>query len=110
MDVVVAVKHGILRLSSNEIIYIEVRGHYCEYHTENATYRGMASLMQMQTKLASAHFMRCNNCYLVNPRFIRSVTSNTVELMNGESLQISITRKKAFMEEFAEWLGEGKGL
>lgn len=31
VDVVVAVKHGILRLSSNEVIYIEVRGHYCEY-------------------------------------------------------------------------------
>lgn len=54
--------------------------------------------------------MRCNACYLVNPQFIKKVNSRDllVTLSNDETLKISQTRRKGFINELTNWLGQGK--
>lgn len=109
-DIVVAEGYKISRISSKDLLYIEVQGHYLHFHLEANTLRGYGKLSDLETQLVTKAFMRCNNCYLVNPRFIACVEGFTVTMKNGDALIISRGRKKQFMKELTDWLGEGKNL
>lgn len=110
IDITVSERYKTTRLSSGEILYVEVVGHYLYYHTQSETIKGYGSISELEKTLAPKCFMRCNNCYLVNPRFIKCVEGYTVVMKNGDELLISHQRKKAFMTELTVWLGEGKNL
>ena len=58
----------------------------------------------MEEKLISHHFLRCNNCYLVNLRHIRSVEDNVV-IVGEDRLPISRPKKKSFLDGLTEYLG-----
>lgn len=96
---------GYMRLRLREIQYIEVRGHKLIFHTETEEILGGGTLAETESKLKSKGFLRCNQCYLVNQRHIAAVQGYTLVLTSGESLQISRPRKKTFMGELAESMG-----
>ncbi len=102
---------GVARVSVDSILYIEVRGHKLTYHTAEENYSEYGnSLNVLETMLKEQNFMRCNACYLVNPKFIERINQKelTVILRNGEGLKISQPRRKEFMNELTNWLGQGK--
>lgn len=107
VQIVVAQVSGFTRLSTKKISYIEVMGHKLNYHTDSEIVSGTGSLSKLEEKLKAYNFMRCNNCYLVNPKFILSVQGYTINMLGGEKLQISIPKKKKFMMELTDWLGQG---
>lgn len=109
-DIVVAEGYKISRISSKDLYYIEVIGHYLYYHLQDNVLRGYGKISELETQLAPKAFMRCNNCYLINPHYIESVEGFSVKMKNGDELLISRARKKTFMKELTEWLGEGKNL
>ena len=69
----------------------------CRISTDKLVY-----LSHVEEELKQFGFLRCNQCYLVNPRFIVSVQGFTVQLGSAR-LTISRPRKKAFMAELANW-------
>lgn len=99
---------GVMQIFSNDVLYIEVRGHKLAYHTSRGVFCEWGSLSDLEEELRPYHFMRCNACYLVNPMHIRSAKGMTVELLNGEELKISQLKRKSFMNDFTNWLGQGK--
>ena len=104
-SVMVALPTGTQRLLLWEIYYIEVQGHKLTYHTEKGQLPGTGTLQDAEQRLHGKGFLRCNKCYLVNQKHIRTVTGSDVVLSNGEKLQISRLRKKEFMEELARSMG-----
>lgn len=104
-SIVVARQSGVLRLRLCEIYYIEVSGHVLIYHMENGTVEARGTLVEAEEKLGSKGFLRCNKCYLVNQRHITEVRGYQLILTNGEELQISRPRKKTFMSELVETMG-----
>lgn len=105
-SVLVTRQSGYQRLALSEVRYVEVRGHKLSYHTENGVVSGSGSLLETETKLHPKGFLRCNQCYLVNPRHIKEVGGYTIVMVGGDTLQISRPRKKAFMMELAGVMGE----
>lgn len=103
-------KQGMRRLCAGDILYLEVRGHTLSFHLSDEIVQATGSLSDMEEKLRPSSFLRCNSCYLVNPRAIRAVQGFDITLLNGETLQISHPRRKQFMAELNVWLGEGKNL
>lgn len=101
---------GVVKVSSSEVYYIDVAGHKLTWHTVNGNYSEYGSLSDLEAMLNSHNFMRCNACYLVNPNYIARVNSigQTVVLANGEELKISQPKRKAFLTELTNWLGQGK--
>ena len=89
---------------------VEVQGHYLYYHTVSGVLKGHGVMAELKKQLAEKYFMRCNSCYLVNPRFIEGVAGNSVFMRGGEELMISRQRKKPFMTELTAWLGDGNNL
>lgn len=98
---------GVQRLLLRSILYIEVQGHRLSIHTDAETVFGAGTLAETEAKLQGKGFLRCNKCFLVNARYIRAVQGYELLLTNGESLKISRPRKKAFMSELAEAMGNG---
>lgn len=97
-------KNGIIRMRISKIYYIEVRNHRLIYHTEEGDYDVRGTLKKLEENLIPQHFLRCNNCYLVNLRHITSVQDGTVTVGN-DILPISRPKKKNFMDKFTEYLG-----
>ena len=94
----------LVRIPLTDLLYIEVQGHYLLYHTETSVYEARGSLRELEEKLISHHFLRCNNCDLVNLRHIRSVEDNVV-LVGEDRLPISRPKKKSFLDGLTEYLG-----
>lgn len=103
-DISLVVSGGFVRLNASQILYIEVEKHYLTYHTDTASYTVRESMKEAEAKLAPFHFLRCNNCYLVNLRRVTAVAGNTVVV--GETpLQISRPRRAEFLKGLTNYLG-----
>ncbi len=95
---------GIKRIPVSDIRYVEVIGHTLSYHADGV-YQTYGTLKNSEELLGSG-FVRCNNCYLVNLRYVTAVKGYSV-YVDGEELKISQPRKKEFMRALNNYLGSG---
>ena len=107
-ELVIETREGFVRRSADELLYVEVQGHNLTYHFPDGTITARGKLSSTEEKLRSSGFLRCNNCYLLNPRHIRTVKGYEV-VIGGDTLAISHPRKKQFMEELGRWYAEFGG-
>lgn len=108
--VVINDSRGIVKCVTGDLRYVEVHGHKLEYHTVDGLYTDYGSLNDLEQVLKAYDFMRCNSCYLVNPHHIKRVNGKdlTVVLSNDEVLKISQAKRKQFVSDITNWLGQGK--
>ncbi len=104
--IMVRTKRGVFSLAVTDIKYIEIIDHSLTYHTDRGNIAATGKLYEVEKILLQSGFARCNRCYLVNLRYVSSVTENTV-VIDGEELQISRNRRKEFMEALTEYLCKG---
>ncbi len=107
-ELIISLPSGMACISSDELKYVEVRGHNLTYHLNNGQIVARGTMANAEEQLAAWSFLRCNNCYLVNPRYIDWVKGYIVKV-DGEELQISHPRKKKFMEDLSSWYLKGGG-
>lgn len=103
-DVPLVIPGGLVCLRASQILYVEVAKHYLTYHAEGGSYTVRESMKEAQAKLEPFHFLRCNNCYLVNLRHVTAVEGNTA-VVGGVPLQISRPRRGEFLKGLANYLG-----
>lgn len=108
IEITIPIANGIQRIASNDLLYMEVMGHKVIYHLLNDTIVTRGSLSEIEKNLKRGSFLRCNNCYLINPRHISYVKNYTVKIHSNE-LQISRARRKEFMAELMEWYSSHAG-
>ena len=95
-------KNGICRISTDKIIYVEIVKHRLFYHLVDEVIEMTGVLSEVESLLKEFGFLRCNQCYLVNPRFIVSVKGKEV-FVGNTSLQISRPRHNQFMKDLTNW-------
>lgn len=105
-EVVISLSDQILRLSASRIKYIEISGHNMVYHTTDGPIRAYGNLKDAEAALSSPMFIRCNSCYLVNLNYVQAVRGYTA-VVDGDELQISRPRRKAFIQALNDYLGGG---
>lgn len=103
-NIVLNTPNGFHKISSDQLYYVEVNGHYLYYHTSEGTFKQKASLKELEDALAGLSFKRCNNCYLVNLKYVDRVDKDEVRVAN-DWLRISRPRKKQFLQELANYMG-----
>lgn len=103
-SVLIKSESGVVRLTPEQIIYVEVQQHHCIYHTTQGDYKQYQTMKSVETQLADYGFARCNNYLLVNLAYIRKIEGMNV-YVKDEVLQISYPRKKQFSEKFSEFMG-----
>jgi len=106
-EMIITRANGFVRLLVSNILYLEVRGHKIQYHANDETIVATGSLTELETRLKPKNFMRCNNCYLINPKHIKSISGMMITMKNDDELLISHPKKKTFLKELADWLGQG---
>lgn len=89
-----------------DLKYVEVTGHRLIYHTADGDYPATGTLRELEQRLSAAGFCKCNNCYLVNLRFVRGISGQTVNV-GGDELQISFPKRKEFVRALNDYLGGG---
>ncbi len=103
-DVLIPLKDGLRRFKSGEIIYIEIHGHTLTYHLENDSFSVRGTLNETNSMFPS--FLRCNSCYLVNPKHVDWVKGYEVKVGN-DILAISRPKKKEFINALSTWYSKG---
>lgn len=95
---------GLQKISTEELYYVEVQGHYLYYHTRKGTFRQKASLKEVEEELKGLSFTKCNQCYLVNLRYASAVSKDEVQVAQ-DWLKISRPKKKNFLAALADYIG-----
>lgn len=103
--ITIKVEEGLIALKASNIKYVEIMDHRLYFHTDKGVYNTYGSLSDIEKNLPKTDFIRCNHCYLVNLKFVTAIDKSNVSL-GEDSLQISRTKKKAFVEAFTEYLGK----
>lgn len=103
-QIVLQTPGGIQKISTDQLFYVEVNGHYLYYHTPMGVFKQKAPLRELEDKLSGLSFRRCNNCYLVNLKYVDCVNKDDIQIA-GEWLKISRPRKKEFLQALANYMG-----
>lgn len=101
-DITIETSNGICRISTDKLMYVEIIRHRLRYHLVDSIVEVTGVLSKVEEELKHYGFLRCNQCYLVNPKFIMSVNGLSVTVGN-EQLAISRPRKNSFMADLANW-------
>ena len=96
---------GIISLSSNDIIYVEVFDHNLVYHTTKGVYDVRGRLSDVIKKLDSKRFIMCNRSFVVNLRYVSSACNDYL-IIDGTKISISKSHRKEIMQHFSNFLGE----
>ena len=102
-DVFIRTDTSFVRLAPKDILYVEVKGHHCIYHTLNGEYRQYQTMKSAESALSGQCFVRCNNFLLVNLTHVDRIEGMTA-YVGGSALQISHPRRKAFSEAFSQYM------
>lgn len=91
-------------LSTGDIYYLETHDRLLWYHTTKGEFSVRASLASAEKQLAQYHFSRCNQCYLVNLKYVKAVENDFVHV-NTDHLEISRRQRAAFLTAVASYIG-----
>lgn len=89
-------KQGRIKISTEELKYVEVMKHKIIYHLVNKKVEVLGSMKAVCEALKDEPFALCNRCYLVNLNFVTGVNSQWVTL-GEEELSVSHLKKADFM-------------
>lgn len=103
--IVLRVSGTMKRINQNIIKYIQSQGHYIDFVTLDNDYTIIDTMKNTETRLDEQTFFRCSNSYIVNFNYIDKVDKNTIYI-DDETIQISRSKKREFMEQFTNFLGE----
>lgn len=95
--IVISNKYSAYKVNENAIEYVEINGHSLVYHTRDGDFTAVGTMKEVEEELSGDHFFRCNKCFLVNLKYVDAIQGDDA-LVAGEPVQISRSRKKAFME------------
>ena len=99
-------KQSMRILNISQIVYIEVDEHKIIFHLNNGenidTYGTMKSYLET---LKNHNFALCNQCYLVNLKYVDGIQNDYV-IINNEQLLISRPKKKEFINAITNFINK----
>jgi DNA-binding LytR/AlgR family response regulator len=102
--VVLRTQNGLVRFYASELMYVECLGHQIIYHTETRDYISYGSLKKLESEPWAGHFVRCNNCYLLNLAYIYKVEGYTA-YVKDIPIAISHPKRQEFLKQLNDYLG-----
>lgn len=105
-SVVVPTEDGLRVVTSSSIVYVEVNGHRLTYHLENGELlETRGSLGQLEEELEGAPLVRVAKSCIVNMDKITLVRQQDLQMVTGECVHVSRTRKREVMDAVTDYLG-----
>ena len=92
-------------LQLRKICYVEVDGHYLNWHTLDGVYRSLGTLKSIDQQLPES-YCAISRWHVVNMQYVRSVVGDDV-LVESEKLHIGRSYKQKFLQAYAEYMVGG---
>ncbi len=102
-EILVHTNVGVVRVEVADIMYVEIAGHKITYHLVDKTVDSYGTLKDVETLVDDRLFVRCNNCFLVNLRFVDAI-EDKYAVVGKEKLLISSPRKVEFKKLLTDYL------
>lgn len=103
--ITIALKGGKKKLDIAQICYVEVQDHLLIYHTTEGSFVTKGTIRDAESQLDEKHYFRCNRCYLVNLEYVDNYMGSDISV-NGDTIQVSRSRRKAFLDALNKYLNE----
>lgn len=107
-QVTVPFSEGARKLYTDNILYVESRGHKSIFHYMESgvqTWQLYEKLDEVEKRLGGSHFLRIHKSYLVNMKHIRRIGNYTAWLDTGEELPVPRLRFQTVKEAFITYKG-----
>lgn len=104
--IVIRTEGETVSLTANSVRYIEVEGHYLNWHTHDKVYRALGTLKSIDKQLTK-NYCAISRWHVVNMQYVRSVVGNDV-LIDEEKLHIGRTYKQEFLQAYAKYMVGGE--
>lgn len=100
-DMVVNDDYGkIVKINTDDLIYVVKEKDTALYHTKRGVFRKRIPLFKIEEELPSASFALANSGCLVNLSCVASVDGTEIQLVDGKTVVLSRSKKKAFYDKF----------
>ena len=96
------------KIKASSIKYIEVINHSLIYNTLDGDFTATGSLKKVKEELNCLPFEYCNQCYLVNLKYVEEIKDYNV-IVSGEKIQISHPKHKQFLHALNSYLRSSAG-
>lgn len=96
---------NVKRISTDELLFVEVHNHDIEYHTVDEVISVRGTLRAVEKELADLPFFRCNSGCLVNLDYVDEMDASDV-LVKGQRIPVSRARRKEFLDRMNHYLNE----
>lgn len=98
-------ENGMDRVAVDSIVYIESCDHRKDINTTDGVYFVYDTMTGLESRLTSNQFSRCNNSFLVNLAFIKSVHGEFVTIIGGREIKITRSKRKSFLQDVERYFG-----
>ncbi|MCH5321040.1 MAG: response regulator transcription factor [Eubacterium sp.] len=98
----------LLKIKSNEILYIETLSHKTKVVTVNGIYYSSDLIDFWEKKLSHTSFYRIHKSYILNLDYINEYQRIEVKLSNGDIIPVSYRNQTAFRKYFYDYLKRRK--
>lgn len=106
IKVVITSKDNKESIYVNDIVFIEIDGHYLIYHLkDNREIKQRGKLESLKKEFTTYGFSQINSYTLLNLRYVKAINKNEVNTELGV-FQISRGKKKDFLNEFTKFIGD----
>ena len=96
---------GVQKLDVSDIYYVEICDHDLLFHTKQGKVHSTGSMRDVEQKLPPENFFRSSKAYLVNLEHVDGIQDEDA-VVNGERVQISRAKRKAFLAALNHYMGE----
>ena len=96
---------GVQKLDVSDIYYVEICDHDLLFHTKQGEVHSTGSMRDVEQKLPPENFFRSSKAYLVNLEHVDGIQDEDA-IVNGERVQISRAKRKAFLAALNHYMGE----
>lgn len=99
-------RSGIVRIQTDDIIYIEVQQHHCSLVTVRGTQKYLITLSELLARLPNNDLLQCHRSYVVNCRHVHSVDGSHILLDNKKIVPVSRTYAGPILKRIARLMEE----
>lgn len=101
----IAIRGGARKLDISSILYVESQGHNLVFVTASGEHTSSGTIREVEEKLESFGFFRCNKGCLVNLEHVDGVRDGCA-IVGGQALPVSRGRKNEFLAALTDYVGE----
>ncbi|MBQ7371421.1 MAG: response regulator transcription factor [Blautia sp.] len=94
---------GPVRLNAEDILYVEVLGHYLVYHTTEKEHKVRGSMREAEETLRNYHFVRSHKSYLINLAQVKNIRASDV-VAGGIPVPLGRAYKDSLSKEYLLYL------